>query len=248
MSEKIYDRKIKNRIVNYWTQRSDAFARQRYSELHSYMADLWLREIMPYLPQDKDHCRILDIGTGTGFFPLLLAKEGYKAEGIDLTHSMINEANSLARLEGSAAVFKVMDAENLDYADETFDVILTRNLTWTLPDPRKAYTEWQRVLKKGGVLLNFDADYGKEHLVEESKLLPKQHAHNKLGVDTLNECDAIKAELDISRTDRPIWDIKQLIDIGFSKVSADMQAGSRIYWKHDEFYNPMPVFLLTAEK
>ena len=138
MSEQMYDREIKSRIVEYWTRRSGDFARQRYSELHSYMADLWMQEILPYLPQDKERCRILDIGTGTGFFPLLLAREGYQAEGIDLTCSMIEKANSLARIEGSSAVFKVMDAENLDYADETFDIVLTRNLTWTLPDPLKA--------------------------------------------------------------------------------------------------------------
>ena len=53
------------------------------------------------------------------------------------------------------------DAEKLDFADESFDVVISRNLTWTLPHPIDAYQEWMRVLKKGGVLINFDAEYAK---------------------------------------------------------------------------------------
>lgn len=32
--------------------------------------------------------------------------------------------------------FQVMDAENLYFADNTFDVVISRNLTWTLPNPQ----------------------------------------------------------------------------------------------------------------
>ncbi len=50
----------------------------------------------------------------------------------------------------------------------SFDVIVTRNVTWNLPRPDLAYKEWLRVLKPGGVLYNFDADwYG--HLYNEEK-------------------------------------------------------------------------------
>lgn len=52
-----------------------------------------------------------------------------------------------------------MDGQNLEFADGTFDVVISRNLTWNLENPQKAYSEWQRVLKEGGVLLNFDANW-----------------------------------------------------------------------------------------
>ena len=48
-----------------------------------------------------------------------------------------------------------MDAENLRFADESFDVVISRNLTWTLPDVKSAYREWVRVLKKGGHTFEF---------------------------------------------------------------------------------------------
>ena len=47
-----------------------------------------------------------------------------------------------------------------------------------LPDAQKAYKEWMRVLKPGGVLLNFDANYGAVDFTDTSEL-PKNHAHNQ---------------------------------------------------------------------
>ena len=237
---------IKNRIVNYWNKRSSDFARLRRDELNSYMADLWLEEIRKYMP-DKP-CRILDIGTGSGFFAILLGKAGHYVEGIDLTASMIEEAKLLAAKSGVNSVFKVMDAENLLYPDESFDIVLSRNLTWTLPHPRKAYDEWHRVLKKGGMLLNFDADYGKEHLVQDLNSLPQNHAHHNINSDLLAECDSIKANLDISQLRRPQWDSSVLQQIGFAHVDTDETVGKRIYSQHDEFYNPTPLFLIRAVK
>lgn len=237
---------IKNRIINYWSRRSGDFARLRRDELNSYMADLWLEEIRKYLP-DKP-CRILDIGTGSGFFAILLGKAGHYVEGIDLTASMIEEAKILAAKSGVNSVFKVMDAENLLYPDKSFDIVLSRNLTWTLPHPRKAYGEWHRVLKKGGMLLNFDADYGKEHLVQDLNSLPQNHAHHNINSDLLAECDSIKANLDISQLRRPQWDSSVLQQIGFAHVDTDETVGKRIYSQHDEFYNPTPLFLIRAVK
>ena len=61
-----------------------------------------------------------------------------------------------------------MDAQALTFADTSFDVVVSRNLTWNLQEPAVAYKEWCRVLKKGGLLLNFDANwYG--YLFDEKK-------------------------------------------------------------------------------
>lgn len=45
---------------------------------------------------------------------------------------------------------KILDAEKPEFPDATFDVVVSRNLTWTLPHAEEAYREWTRVLKKGG--------------------------------------------------------------------------------------------------
>ena len=81
---------------------------------------------------------------------------------------MITRAKELADKYGADVTYEVMDAMELSYADETFDVVITRNLTWTLPDIQKAYKEWHRVLKKGGLLLNYDANYARMNSLEKT--------------------------------------------------------------------------------
>lgn len=58
-------------------------------------------------------------------------------EGIDLTEAMLSEARALANEENVDIPFFAMDAQNLDYEKESFDLVLSRNLTWTLPDAKK---------------------------------------------------------------------------------------------------------------
>ena len=178
----------KEKIAAYWTKRSDSFLEQRRAELHSPLAKRWLEEIEKYLPKKalspekkiedeskerKDavakikeketgngKLKILDVGCGTGFFTILLAKQGHQVTGTDLTPDMITNSRILAKEEQVTCDFQVMDAEHLTFQDESFDVVISRNLTWTLPEAAQAYKEWSRVLKPGGLLLNFDANYG----------------------------------------------------------------------------------------
>ena len=51
-------------------------------------------------------------------------------------------------------MWKTGDAQALDVESNSFDAIVTRNVTWNLPRPDLAYKEWLRVLKPGGVLYN----------------------------------------------------------------------------------------------
>lgn len=103
---------------------------------------------------DNGKLRILDVGCGTGFFTILLAKQGHHVTGTDLTPDMIANSRILAKEEQVSCDFQVMDAEHLSFQDESFDVVISRNLTWTLPEAAQAYKEWTRVLKPGGLLLN----------------------------------------------------------------------------------------------
>ena len=151
----------KERIKNYWKIRSTSFLDQRREELHHPIAERWIREITEAFLAGKN-LKILDVGCGTGYFTILLTGLGHQVTGIDLTLDMIAKGKILAEEEHAACELRVMDAEQLEFEDESFDAVVSRNLTWTLPHPEKAYKEWLRVLKKDGILLNFDADYGLE--------------------------------------------------------------------------------------
>ena len=236
-----------DRIESYWSKRSDKFYDLRIEELNSDKRQLWEDEIISNLP-DKENLKILDVGCGPGFFSVILAALGHTVVGIDLTKSMIDRANQIAEGLDYDIDFRVMNAQELDFDDEEFDVVISRNLTWTLPDIEKAYKEWYRVLKKDGVLLNFDADYGKVSFSEEVKTLGKDHVHSKIESDLMKECDDIKESLVISKRQRPIWDSNYLKEIGFNSCKTDCNVSDRIYKIRDDFYNPTPMFRICASK
>ena len=235
----------KEKITAYWTKRSDSFKEQRRAELHSDMADKWMKEILKYLPEGK--LRILDVGCGAGFFTILLAKLGHEVTGIDLTPDMIRHSRELAKEEKVSCTFKVMDGEKLDFKSGSFDMVISRNLTWTLPDAAGAYREWIRVLRPGGILLNADANYGADNFADTSGL-PANHAHHTVGDAMMQECEEIKRQLPISSYIRPAWDLETLGRLEMEKFSIDLGISSRIYQKKDEFYNPTPMFLVCGEK
>lgn len=238
---------LTQRIEKYWTKRSDEFCSLRMSELKSDKRQLWEEVIVSNLP-NENKLKILDIGTGTGFFSIILASLGHEVVGIDLCNSMIDNSKKTANLLGYNIDFKVMNAQKLDFDDDVFDVVISRNLTWTLPDVKKAYSEWYRVLKKDGVLLNFDADYGQVSFSKQVDELDNNHAHAKISKELTKECDDIKLELEISKVSRPRWDIDILKDTGFFNFIIDENVSDKIYKVKDELYNPTKMFGIYAKK
>lgn len=134
---------LDGRIRRYWTRRSDAFGQVRREELQSDKSSLWRAEILPWLPRREDGTalRILDLGTGAGFFAILLAQAGCEVTGVDLSEGMLAQAAALADEAGCTVDWRCMSATELDFEDASFDGVLARNLTWTLTDPEAAYAE-----------------------------------------------------------------------------------------------------------
>ncbi|MBQ3704425.1 MAG: class I SAM-dependent methyltransferase [Oscillospiraceae bacterium] len=239
--------RIKHRVAHYWSHRAEGFEQQRLREYESEKKNRWLAEFQKYLPKGRP-LRILDVGTGTGFFACILAAEGYETTGIDLTPEMIEHAEHMAAVLGVDARFLIMDAEETDFPDESFDVLVTRNLTWTLPHIARAYREWYRLLKPGGVLINFDADYATALEDEEEHELPENHAHKLVPAYMQAENEAITMEVGAYQQPRPQWDVQLLVEAGFERVLVDMGIYKRIYREIDEFFNPTPIFTIAAYK
>lgn len=238
---------IKDKVESYWTKRADGFFSLRHDEIESNKSERWLKELKNLLPAG-DNLKILDVGCGAGFFEILLGRVGHQITGIDLTKEMIEKAKEMIQIYGldaSMAGARVGDAEKLDFEDESFDVVISRNLTWTLPHPIDAYKEWHRVLKKGGVIINFDAEYAKgAHNLKS----PENLAHKDISDSLKDECHDIYHMLTISMLDRPDWDTEVLKKIGFEQVETDVDFGNRIFIERDEFYIPDKMFMIKAVK
>ena len=100
---------IKHRVTHYWSHRAESFETQRLREYDSVKRERWLEEFRRYLPEGRP-LRILDVGTGTGFFACLLSAEGHETTGIDLTPDMIEHAGHMAAVLGLDVRFLLMDA------------------------------------------------------------------------------------------------------------------------------------------
>lgn len=230
-------------ITDYWRERATGFTKLRQQELLSEKYQLWQQEIARHLLEGQ-RLHILDVGCGAGFFSVLLAKAGHRVTGIDLTPAMIEQAQLLTAEQGCKADFFVMDAEKLSFADNSFDAVIARNVTWNLPHPDAAYAEWLRVLRQGGLLLNYDAEYARDH----HRQLPAHNAHATVTADLLERCHHIYHMLEVSLYDRPAWDEALLKKLGAHTVSIDKAVGSRIYPHEDDFYIPAPMFGVFATK
>ena len=232
---------IESRIMRYWTARSHDFGTVRKNELGSAMGRRWQEELQSHLPEGSG-LRILDIGTGTGFFAILMARLGHRVTGIDLTPAMLTEAHALAEALNLDVDFLEMDAQTLDFQDESFDVILSRNLTWTLPEPEKAYAQWFRVLKTGGILLNYDADYAanvRSASTQNCAVAPDSpYGHVGMTAQLQQENDAITLAMDIGQP-RPQWDEQLLKALGFRFCQTDLTVGKRVLQQADLDNAPM---------
>jgi len=238
---------IKEKVESYWSKRADSFFELRHDEIESEKSAKWLAEIKELL-QKKEKLNILDLGCGTGYFEVLLGREGHIVTGVDLTEEMIAKANDMIRIYGlqeSQVKAVVGDAENTAFSDESFDVVITRNLTWTLPHPIDAYKDWYRVLKCGGVLINYDAEYAKG---AHNLTSPENIAHKNVSKELADECHDIYHMLTISTLDRPEWDVHVLEKIGFKNIIIDKTFGDRIFVEKDEFYIPDKMFSIRAVK
>jgi len=77
--------------------------------------------------------RVLDVATGTGNLALPAARGGAFVTGVDIAPNLISQARLNAEQEGLEITFDVGDAEQLGYADKTFDTAVLFFLLHELP-------------------------------------------------------------------------------------------------------------------
>jgi SAM-dependent methyltransferase len=95
--------------------------------------------------------KVLDVGTGTGVVAITAARSGAEVTGLDLTPALLEEARENSRIALiENIVWTEGDAEDLPYADASYDVVLSQFGHIFAPRPEAAVSEIRRVLKPGG--------------------------------------------------------------------------------------------------
>ena len=94
--------------------------------------------------------KVLEIGCGIGTDGAQFAKAGADYTGIDLTAAAIELARKRFALSNLKGEFRVSDAEDLDFDNESFDLVYSHGVLHHTPDIEAAVREIHRVLKPGG--------------------------------------------------------------------------------------------------
>jgi len=100
--------------------------------------------------------RVLEVGVGTGINLALYPREA-TVTGIDYTAAMLEKARERAARKNAAPVRLLqMDAADLKFADDSFDIVYAPYLISVVPDPVKVAQEMYRVCRPGGrvIILN----------------------------------------------------------------------------------------------
>ena len=245
----------------YWTQRAPGYSAVNRQELATDQRSVWRQTIAKriharYPQRAPGEVRVLEIGTGPGFFAILLAEAGYDVTAVDLTPAMLAEARRNAGPLAEKIRFLEMNAEALDFPGDSFDVILSRNLTWNLPHPETAYAEWHRVLRPGGLLLNFDANwYGylfdasaqAAYAADRAEAAARGIEDQNVG-EHFDVMEGIARRVPLSNTARPSWDLRVLTTLGL-RAEADETIWQTVWSEEEKIsFASTPLFLVNAVK
>lgn len=95
---------------------------------------------------------VLDIATGSGNTALAAARRHCVVTGLDYVPGLVEKARRRADAEELPVRFDVADAEDLPFADASFDVVLSTIGVMFAPDHSRAAAEMLRVCRSGGTL------------------------------------------------------------------------------------------------
>lgn len=212
-------------IANYWDKQATIWREEKDDAWHTPETKYWIeyfKNIQPSLSGNK----VLEVGTASGYFANILILSGYDVIAIDLSTAMIEEAKSVSNKLNIEVDYRVMDAQSIDLEPNSFDLIFTRLMTWTLPNVHQFYTSCFELLKHNGTLINFDGDMGKITFSSED-------GHDRYPKEIMEEANTIKSQLEVNRVSRPQYDLDTLQSIGFNYVEADLNLQNQILYLED---------------
>ena len=239
-----------------WTQSSDNYDRIIHAELDSFRVPAWTSRILSQAPQ-KDTLDVLDVGCGPAFFSIILSQAGHRVVGLDGSDGMLRHAADNAADYAVRPLFVKGDCQDLPFEACSFDLVVSRNVTHALQDHAKAYAEWHRVLRPGGVMLIFDANW---HLMHTDRAIRREFAQRETmcfeqfgsnfsaGKREVESIEALPGHL-LGSCVRPGWDVSHLEVAGFAEVTVEENIIADL-WDDKEklLYGATPLFMIRAVK
>jgi len=149
---------LKERVRDFWQANpcgvkfadAEPGTRRFYElvEAHRYATEWHITEAADFA--GASGLKVLEIGCGLGTDGAQFAKAGADYTGVDLTAAAVDLARGRFELYDLPGKFQTADAENLDFADESFDLVYSHGVLHHTPDTARAIGEIHRVLRPRG--------------------------------------------------------------------------------------------------
>lgn len=133
-----------------WNDVAESYSFQR--ENRAYSTIMESPTVMKMIGDVKNK-KLLDAGCGGGLYTFKLQENGAKVIGFDISRNMIKYAKNKANSMGTPSNFLLMNATNLGFKSEIFDIIVAPFLLDNIPNYENAIREFWRVLKYNGKLV-----------------------------------------------------------------------------------------------
>lgn len=157
-------------IDKNWTEQyknaSNLKARIRIHELFSTNPVGWMPWYFEQLTVPES-ARILELGCGDGSFwtkNLQRIPDGWDITLSDFSQGMIEDARKNLKPNAGRFKFKLINAENIPFSDESFDVVIANHMLYHVSNIEKTFGEIKRVLKSNGYF--YASTVGENHMAE----------------------------------------------------------------------------------
>lgn len=168
------------------------------------------------LPGAAEAQTFLEVGCGDGMVTAMLHEAGKLSTGIDLQGD-----NFDPRAVDSGASLLAMDAEKIDFEDESFDYIVSYNAFEHFPHPDKVFEEMIRVLKSGGhIHLQFGPLYNSAFGEHAYRVITVPYCQFLFSLDTMNEHAARQGRSSIDPDHVNQWSLEDYRALWKSKEGA----------------------------
>lgn len=138
----------KSVVRQEFTQQAQAYAANPVIAAQSHLSRL-VEAVHP-----QPGARVLDVATGPGYVAAAFAEAGCEVVGLDLTEAPLALAEQMRQQRGLANLsFQVGDAEQLSFADQSFDVVVSRYALHHCEDPQRVLAEMARVCRLQGAVV-----------------------------------------------------------------------------------------------
>jgi ubiquinone/menaquinone biosynthesis C-methylase UbiE len=123
-----------------------------YGEVGRAQVEGKLRKALGHEP--RRYARALEVGAGTGYFSLNLLRAGVVGEAVatDISPGMLRRLEDSAKELGVPVETVACDAAELPFEDDSFELVFGHAVLHHLPDLERAFREFRRVLRPGGVV------------------------------------------------------------------------------------------------